>query len=83
MKITELFNLNTCTLEFEIIKQHSLLGHKMLSASTKDSHIISFIVSIADVFDALGNKSVYKDTCHIDQIFDFMKSESGKNLIQN
>ncbi len=40
----------------------------------------SRIVAIADVFDALGNKRVYKDAWSIPDILDYMRSEAGKKF---
>ena len=42
--------------------------------------LASRIVAIADVFDALGNKRVYKEAWEIPAILDYMRSESGKKF---
>ena len=40
-------------------------------------HIYGRITAIADVFDALGSKRVYKDAWNDDKIFNLFKEESG------
>lgn len=44
----------------------------------EDIHIFGRIVAIADVFDALGTKRVYKEAWPLDQIWDFFEQENGK-----
>ncbi len=44
----------------------------------EDILIISRITSIADVFDALGHKRVYKEAWQESEILDYMKEQSGK-----
>lgn len=43
----------------------------------KEIQRYSRIVSVADVFDALGNKRAYKDPWPMDEIIKFMKEQSG------
>ena len=43
-------------------------------------HIYGRITAIADVFDALGSKRVYKDAWELDKILDLFKEESGKQF---
>ncbi len=46
----------------------------------EDINICSRIVAIADVFDALGNKRIYKDPWPLTEIIDYMKAQSGKKF---
>jgi response regulator RpfG family c-di-GMP phosphodiesterase len=46
----------------------------------EDIHIYSRIVALADVFDALGNRRVYKDPWTQDRILEYVKSEAGKKF---
>jgi len=46
----------------------------------EDIHIYGRITAIADVFDALGSKRVYKDAWPDQKIFDLFKDESGKQF---
>src|SRR5690606_7841015 len=46
----------------------------------KDIHICGRITCIADVFDALGVKRVYKDAWELDRILDLFKQERGKQF---
>lgn len=43
----------------------------------EDIHIYGRISCIADVFDALGSKRVYKDPWPLEKILDYFKEESG------
>jgi len=43
----------------------------------EEIHLISRIVAIADVFDALATKRVYKDPWPQDEILSYIKSQSG------
>ncbi len=45
-----------------------------------DIHIYGRITAIADVFDALGSKRVYKDKWELDKILDLFKEERGKQF---
>jgi len=45
-----------------------------------DIHINSRIVAIADVFDALGNKRIYKTAWELEDILSYMRNESGKKF---
>lgn len=46
----------------------------------KDIHLYARIVAIADVFDALGSKRVYKNSWNIEDIFTFIEKEKGKHF---
>lgn len=43
----------------------------------EEIHIFSRIVAVADVFDALGQKRVYKEAWDVDEIFNFMASQKN------
>jgi putative two-component system response regulator len=45
-----------------------------------DIHIFGRITAIADVFDALGSKRVYKDAWKLDKILALFKEERGKHF---
>ncbi len=51
-----------------------------LGLSGDDINIVARIVALADVFDALGSKRVYKETWQMDDILDFVKNERGKHF---
>lgn len=44
----------------------------------KEIHIFAQIVAIADVFDALGTKRVYKDAWPLEKVREYFQQESGK-----
>ncbi len=46
----------------------------------KNIHIYGRIVAVADVFDALGSDRVYKKAWSDDEIFKFLKDQSGKHF---
>lgn len=46
----------------------------------EDIHIFGRITAIADVFDALGSKRVYKDAWSDEKIFKLFKEERGKHF---
>jgi PAS domain S-box-containing protein len=46
----------------------------------EDIHIFGRITAIADVFDALGTKRIYKKGWDIDEIIDYFKEQSGKQF---
>ena len=46
----------------------------------EDINIFARIVALADVFDALGSRRVYKDQWPMDEIYDLIKEESGKHF---
>lgn len=46
--------------------------------SGEEIELLGRITSIADVFDALGHKRVYKDAWKESEILDYMKEQSGK-----
>jgi PAS domain S-box-containing protein len=48
--------------------------------SGEDIHIYGRITALADVFDALGTKRVYKDAWSDEEIFEFLKEQSGKQF---
>lgn len=48
--------------------------------SGKDIHLFGRITCIADVFDALGVKRVYKDAWDLDRILDLFKQERGRQF---
>ncbi len=43
-------------------------------------HIFARIVALADVFDALGTRRVYKDQWDMEKILEFIKEERGKHF---
>lgn len=47
---------------------------------SNEIHIYSRIVALADVFDALGNKRVYKEPWPKDKILEYIRNESGKKF---
>ncbi|MBI2422797.1 MAG: HD domain-containing protein [Candidatus Hydrogenedentes bacterium] len=51
-----------------------------LGLKGKDIHIFGRIVCVADVFDALGVKRVYKEAWELDRILDLFKQERGKHF---
>ncbi len=46
----------------------------------EEIHIYGRITAVADVFDALGSKRVYKDAWELDKILEFFKEERGKHF---
>ena len=46
----------------------------------EDIHLYGKITAIADVFDALSNKRVYKDAWEYEKILDFFKEQKGKHF---
>ncbi|MDD3463079.1 MAG: transporter substrate-binding domain-containing protein [Sulfurospirillaceae bacterium] len=46
----------------------------------EDIHIYGRITAVADVFDALGSKRVYKEAWEDNKIFMFFKEQSGKHF---
>jgi response regulator RpfG family c-di-GMP phosphodiesterase len=46
----------------------------------EDIHIYGRITAVADVFDALGSKRVYKDAWSLDEIFKLFKEQRGKHF---
>jgi len=46
----------------------------------EDIHIFGRITAIADVFDALGSKRVYKEAWELDNILKFFSSQKGKHF---
>ncbi len=48
--------------------------------SGKDIHIFGRITGIADVFDALGVKRVYKDAWELDRILELFREERGNHF---
>ncbi|RYA24467.1 metal-dependent phosphohydrolase [Malaciobacter halophilus] len=46
----------------------------------KDIHIYGRITAVADVFDALGSKRVYKAAWSLDEIFKLFKEQRGKHF---
>ncbi|OHD54531.1 MAG: hypothetical protein A2Y33_05035 [Spirochaetes bacterium GWF1_51_8] len=92
--------------EYEIMKQHTVIGGKILSNSDNDIMLLAQevalshhekwdgtgypyglkteniplsgrITAIADVFDALSNKRVYKPAFPLDKTFSILEEESG------
>jgi response regulator RpfG family c-di-GMP phosphodiesterase len=53
------------------------------STKADDIHIYGRITAIADVFDALGSKRVYKDAWELEKILDLFKEERGKHFDPN
>jgi len=96
--------------EFDIMKQHTTIGAKILSGaesielietskiialehhekydgsgypygkSGDNIHLYAYIVSIADVFDALASKRVYKEAMPITEVIKIMQEGSGKQF---
>jgi len=48
--------------------------------SGKDIHIYGRITAVADVFDALSHKRVYKDAWEFDKILEYFQKERGKHF---
>lgn len=46
----------------------------------KETHVMSRIAGIADVFDALGSKRCYKEAWSLDKIIEFFKEKSGSQF---
>lgn len=46
----------------------------------RDIHLYGRIVGVADVFDALGVKRVYKPAWELDRILDYFREERGKHF---
>jgi len=46
----------------------------------EEIHIFARITAIADVFDALGSKRTYKDAWDLNEIGEFINSQSGKHF---
>lgn len=46
----------------------------------EDIHIYGRITAIADVFDALGSKRVYKEAWELDRVLELFKEEKGKHF---
>jgi len=46
----------------------------------EEIHIYGRITAVADVFDALGSKRVYKEAWELDRIFDLFKDQKGKHF---
>ena len=46
----------------------------------EDIHITARIVALADVFDALGSKRIYKESWEIEDILSFIKEQKGKHF---
>ena len=45
-----------------------------------DIHIFGRITAIADVFDALSHKRVYKKAWEMEKVLEFLKAQSGKSF---
>jgi len=50
------------------------------SLKGKEIHILGRIVAVADVLDALSSSRKYKKGWELDEIFSFLKSQSGKHF---
>lgn len=46
----------------------------------EEIHIFGRITAIADVFDALGTKRVYKEAWELDEVLEYFRNESGKHF---
>jgi len=46
----------------------------------EEINLMSRIVALVDVFDALGNKRVYKDAWADEKILAFLRAEAGKKF---
>jgi len=51
--------------------------------ATEKIHIYGRITAVADVFDALGSKRVYKDAWELNDILEFFKKQRGKHFDPN
>jgi response regulator RpfG family c-di-GMP phosphodiesterase len=95
--------------EFEIMKEHAMIGYEMLKHSQRDIfktaailalqhhekyngtgypsglkgediHIYGRITALADVFDALSNARKYKNAWKDEDVFNYLKAESGQHF---
>lgn len=95
--------------EFAVIKQHPVIGHKILSKSNlsllKVSSEIALyhherfdgsgypeglkgteiplkarMLAIVDVFDAMSHKRVYKEAAPLEEVLEYLNSQSGKHF---
>ena len=46
----------------------------------EDIHLYARIIAIADVFDALSSKRVYKESMDLEKVLDIMKADSGTHF---
>lgn len=99
--------------EFEIMKQHTLLGAKILEGTEQypvlkagqiiacehhekwdgsgyprgikgeEIHLYARIIAIADVFDALSSKRVYKEAMPLEKVLSIMKKDAGTHFDPN
>lgn len=51
-----------------------------LGLKGNEINIVARIVALADVFDALGSKRIYKDKWEMDKILKFIKDERGRHF---
>ncbi|HEC14976.1 MAG TPA: HD domain-containing protein [Sedimenticola sp.] len=95
--------------EFEVMKNHAVIGYNMLSHSRRDVlqsaaiiahqhhekwdgtgypnglkgediHIFGRIAALADVFDALSTKRIYKEKWTLDETLAYIKKEGGRQF---
>jgi len=76
--------------ERPIMKAASIIAHQHhekfngqgypLGLKGYEIHIYGRITAIADVFDALGSKRVYKEEWELNRILEFIKKESGNHF---
>lgn len=74
----------------EIIKAGAIIAHEHhekydgsgypRGIAKDEIHIFARITAIADVFDALGSKRSYKDAWSLNEIVEFINSQSGKHF---
>jgi len=74
----------------EIIKAGAIIAHEHhekwdgtgypRGIKGEEIHIFARITAIADVFDALGSKRTYKDAWDLNEIVEFINSQSGKHF---
>ena len=99
--------------EFEIMKQHAILGAKILEGTEQypvlkagqiialehhekwdgsgyprgikgeEIHLYARIIAIADVFDALSSKRVYKEAMPLEKVLSIMKKDAGTHFDPN
>ena len=65
---------------FEHHLQYDLSGYPKIKIKARKQHIVSQIVAIADVYDALRTKRPYRGGVESREIFEILKKEAGKSF---